>query len=178
MKIKLLIQLFAVIFISPLTGNWTADATKAKITFTVDGPFGKVHGSFSGLKSAFQFNENDLSGSKLTASIDPNTVNSGVGLRNTHLRNDEQFLNTKKYPEIRFSSRKIVKSPDGYLLTGDLTLKGITKSIEIPFTFSPAGNTGIFKGRFTIKRLDYQIGKEGGSVGSTININIEVPLKK
>jgi polyisoprenoid-binding protein YceI len=178
MKILLAISLYVVISITAPAGNWTADASKAKISFAVDGPFGMVHGTFSGLQSAFQFSENDLPGSSLTATVDPNTVSSGIGLRNTHLRNEEQFLNTKKYPEIRFSSRKIEKTPAGYLISGELTLKGITKSIKIPLTFAPAGNIGIFKGEFTIQRMDYQIGKEGGSIGSIITIQLEVPVKK
>ena len=90
MKTLLFISLIVSLSGLPLTGNWTADTDKAKITFTVDGPFGKVHGSFSGLKSEFQFDEKDLSKSTITASIDAATVSSGVGLRNTHLRNEEQ----------------------------------------------------------------------------------------
>jgi hypothetical protein len=60
MKTLLFFSLFFILSGLPLTGNWTADADKAKITFTVDGPFGDVHGSFSGLKSEFQFDEKDL----------------------------------------------------------------------------------------------------------------------
>jgi polyisoprenoid-binding protein YceI len=84
MKILLFISLFSALSGLLLTGNWTADASKAKITFTIDGPFGMVHGSFSGLKSNFQFDEKDLSKSSLVASVDANTVSSGVGFRNTH----------------------------------------------------------------------------------------------
>jgi polyisoprenoid-binding protein YceI len=179
MKSLLFIVLFTTVSALLIIGNWKADASKAKITFTVGGPFGDVHGSFSGLKSSFQFNENDLPGSSLTASIDPNTVNSGVGLRNTHLRNEEQFLNTAKYPLISFKSNKFEKTGDGFLVSGDLTLKATTKPIEIPFTFSSTGNTGLFKGHFSIKREDYLIGNSGGgTVGDVITIGIEVPVTK
>src|SRR5258707_5367693 len=98
MKTLLFFSLFFVLSGLPLTGNWNGDAAKAKITFTVDGPFGDVHGSFSDLKSEFQFDEKDLAKSSITASIDASTVSSGVGLRNTHLRNEEQWLNIAKYP--------------------------------------------------------------------------------
>jgi polyisoprenoid-binding protein YceI len=177
MKTLLFISLIVSLSGLLLTGNWTADAEKAKITFTVDGPFGEVHGSFSGLKSDFQFDEKDLSKSFMTASIDAATVSSGVGLRNTHLRNEEQWLNTEKYPRIQFKSTKIEKTTAGFSASGTLTLKSTSKPIVIPFTFSSTGNTGIFKGQFSIKREDYKLGKEGGSVGETIQINIEVPVK-
>jgi len=177
MKTLIFFSLFFILSGLPLTGNWTADADKAKITFTVDGPFGDVHGSFSGLKSEFQFDEKDLAKSSITASIDASTVSSGVGLRNTHLRNEEQWLNTEKYPRIHFKSTKIEKTSAGFSASGTLTLKDISKPIVIPFTFSSSGNSGTFKGQFSIKREDYDLGKKGGSVGETIQINIEVPVK-
>jgi len=177
MKTLLFISMMALVSGLPLTGNWNADASKAKITFTVDGPFGEVHGSFTGLTSEFQFDEKDLSKSSITASIDANTVTSGVGLRNTHLRNEEQWLNTEKYPRIHFKSTKIEKTSAGFSASGTLTLKSTSKPIVIPFTFSSSGNTGLFTGQFSIKREDYNLGKNGGSVGETIQINIEVPVK-
>src|ERR1700704_5928824 len=110
MKTLLFFSLFFILSGLPATGNWTADADKAKITFTVDGPFGEVHGSFSGLTSVFQFDEKELSKSSITASIDAKTVSSGVGLRNTHLRNEEQWLNISKYPRNKIKTTKIEKN--------------------------------------------------------------------
>lgn len=177
MKTLLFYSFFFIFSGLPLSGNWTADSAKAKITFSVDGPFGEVHGSFTGLTSEFQFEEKDLEKSSITASIDAGTVSSGVGLRNTHLRNEEQWLNIAKYPRIQFKSTKIEKTSEGFSASGTLTLKSISKPIVIPFTFSPSGNSGVFKGQFSIKRGDFNLGKEGGSVGETIHINIEVPVK-
>jgi polyisoprenoid-binding protein YceI len=162
----------------PLGGNWTADTTKAKINFTVDGPFGTVHGSFSGLKTTIQFDEKDMSSSSMEASVDAKTVNTGIGLRNSDLRNKAEWLNTDKYPLISFKSKKIQKSEKGFVVQGDLTLKGTTKPVEIPFTFTGSGNTGVFKGQLIIKRTDFSLGTEGGSGGSLITITLEVPVHK
>jgi polyisoprenoid-binding protein YceI len=178
MKLFLLIALLSMIPGMLPADNWDADAEKAKINFTVDGPFGKVHGSFSGLKSTLQFSETDLASSSISASIDPNSVKSGIGLRNTDLRNEEVWLDTKKYPTISFKSQKIQKTATGFEVLGELNLKGTAKSVTIPFTFTSSGNTGIFKGNFSIKREDYHLGKPGGSVGSVIDITLEVPVKK
>jgi len=162
----------------PFAGNWNADTTNAKISFTVKGPFGTVHGSFTGLKAAIQFNEKDLPGSSVFASVEAKTVSTGIGLRNHDLRSKEEWLNTDKYPQIAFRSKKIDKTDKGYIAIGDLTLKGITKREEIPFTFTSNGATGLFKGQYLIKREDFKIGKQGGSVGSDITIILEVPVKK
>jgi len=161
-----------------LATNWTVDTANAKVEFSVHGPFGTVHGDFSGLQSAIHFDANDLAGSSVQASIDAKTVNSGVGLRNHHLRTEEQYLNTDKYPRISFKSTKIEKAGSGYKAIGELTIKDVTKPVGITFTFTPNGNAGLFKGDFTFKREDFQIGKEGGSVGDLITIHLEVPVKK
>jgi len=178
MKLLLLIPLFIVLPASLFTGNWNADTANAKITFTIKGPFGIVDGSFTGLKATFQFDPNDLPGSYIKATIDPETVSTGDWLRNYHLRSEDQFLNTSKYPLLGFTSTKIEKTSTGFKAFGNLSLKGVTKPIEIPFTFSSSGNNGFFKGQFAIERMDYNIGKEGGTVGNTINISIAVPVTK
>jgi polyisoprenoid-binding protein YceI len=177
MKTLLFISVSVLFSALRLTGNWNADASKAKITFAVDGPFGEVHGSFSGLVSEFQFDEKDLSNSFISASVDANTVSSGIWIRNNHLRNEEQWLNTAKYPRILFKSTKIEKTAAGFSASGILTLKTASKPIVIPFTFSSSGNSGVFEGQFSIKREDFNLGEKGGSVGETIQIDIEVPVK-
>jgi polyisoprenoid-binding protein YceI len=166
--------------LSGVAQNWTADASKARVQFTVKGPFpfGTVHGSFSGFKSTIRFDANDLAGSVISASIDAKTVSTGIGLRNRDLREKEEWLDAEKYGEIRYRSAKIEKAGEGYKAIGELTLKGTTRQVEIPFTFDVTGNSGVFKGKFAINREDYKIGKPGGSVGSTVTIELEIPVSK
>jgi polyisoprenoid-binding protein YceI len=178
MKVRQLIMHSMVIAGIGLAGTWNVDSANAKVSFSVKGPFGKVNGTFSGLKATIQFDDKDLAGSSVKASIDAATISTGIGLRNHHLKSEEQWLNTDKYPQITFQSKKIERAANGYKATGDLTLKGVIKPVEIPFTFTPNGGGGEFKGQFTIKREDYNVGKEGGSVGDMIDITLEVPVKK
>jgi polyisoprenoid-binding protein YceI len=178
---KLLIQVLVLsvaIAGLPLQGNWNVDTTKAKVSFSVKGPFGTVDGTFSGLKAAIQFDDKDLASSSVKASVEAGTVNTGVGLRNHHLKSEEQWLNTDKYPQITFQSKKIEKATNGYKAIGDLTIKGIIKPVEIPFTFTQNGGNNEFNGQFTIKREDYNVGKPGGSIGDVITITLKVPVKK
>jgi len=157
--------------------KWNANATEAQIKFSVKGPFGTVHGNLSGLKSTILFDKDNLAASSIRASTDPKSISTGIKLRNRDLQK-EKYLNSDTYPSISFHSDKIQKSGTGYKAVGDLTLKGVTKRIEIPFSFSEKGNTGVFKGSFAIQRQDYGIGKPGGSIGSTITIDLEVPVTR
>jgi len=178
MKFPLLICILAFATTGNAIDHWNADASKAKIKFSVDGPFGTVHGSFSGLKAAIRFSAKDLAGSAISASIDAKTVSTGISLRNSDLRKKEMWLNTGKYPVISFKSTKIEKTAAGFKVSGNLTLKATTRPIEIPFTFTPSGTAGIFRGKFSINREDYAVGKKGGSVGKIISISLEIPVSK
>jgi polyisoprenoid-binding protein YceI len=174
-----MILLPLVLLIGSESANWNADASKAKVEFSIKGPLGTVHGNFTGLKATIQFDVKDPGAGSISASIDPKTVSTGIGMRNHHLRSEEQYLNTDKYPLISFRSKKIEKTGNGYTANGELTLKGVTKPVQIPFTFSPSGNSGVFKGQFVIKRGDFNIGgKPGGSVGDDITISLEIPVSQ
>ncbi len=157
--------------------RWYANAPKAQINFAVDGPFGKVHGKLSDLKSTIQFDENNLAASSLKASVDPKSIKTGIGLRNRDLQK-EKFLDSDNHPLISFQSNKIIKSGTSYKAIGGLTIKGVTRTVEIPFTFTEKANSGVFKGAFTIHREDFGVGKKGGTVGNEIDITLEVPVIK
>ena len=177
MKFRQILAISAIVFLLPGTAAWKADTANAKVTFSVHGPFGTVHGSFTGLEATINFDEKNLSTSSITASIDAKTVSTGISLRNSDLRNKEEWLNTDKYPRISFKSKKIEKNDKGFRAMGDMTIKGVTKPAEIPFTFTGKDASGLFQGQLTIKREDYNLGKPGGSVGDVITITLSVPVK-
>jgi polyisoprenoid-binding protein YceI len=179
MKFTQVIARSVVVASLSLMTNWNVDSAKAKIIFTVKGPFGVVHGSFSGLKAEIKFDEKDLAGSSISASVDAKTVNTGIGLRNHDLRSKEEWLNTDKFPRISYHAKKIEKAGTAYKAMGELTLKGVTKPAGISFTFTPHdGSSGLFKGDLKINREEFNVGKKGGSVGGDISITLEVPVKK
>ena len=83
----------------------------------------------------------------MTASVDAKSVSTGNSLRNSDLRNKEEWFNTEKYPRINFKSKKFEKTGNGFKVLGDLTIKGITKPVEIRFTFADKEGSGVFKGQ-------------------------------
>jgi polyisoprenoid-binding protein YceI len=179
MKAGKVIMQSAILFTTMVfAGNWNVDSAKAKVGFSVKGPFGTVNGTFTGLQATVKFDPADLGGSSAVASIDAGTISSGIGMRNHHLKSEEEWLNTAKYPRISYKSTKIEKTGTGFKAIGDLTIKAVTRPVEIPFTFTPNGKDGVFKGEFTFKRLDFNLGKPGGTVGDVITITLEVPVKK
>jgi polyisoprenoid-binding protein YceI len=130
---------------------------------------------------------------ELTAQVD--SIDTAVPERDTHLKSAD-FFDVAKYPELTFKSTKLAKTKDGYTLTGDLTIKGKTKSVLIPFKqYGPLSlkgvgddstRIGIVAEPITIKRSDFGVGAdmklpngaEGVSDAVIVRISLEATLDK
>ncbi len=134
-------------------------------------------GIFKGFKGSVAFDEQNPAASKFDVTIDVATINTGNGLQNKHAKSDEWFDGTK-YPQIRFTSQKVIKAGNGYQVTGDLEIHGVRKATTIPFTFKKTATGGLFAGSFTVNRNDFKLGKPGGDVGEQIKLDISVPVTK
>jgi polyisoprenoid-binding protein YceI len=132
-------------------------------------------GIFRDVKGTIAFDENQTTISKFDVTIDVNSINTGNGLQNKHAKSDEWF-DAAKYPSIRYSSQKIVKTAGGYSSTGELEMHGVKKPLTIPFTFQRTPKGGVFAGKFSVDRVDFGIGKPGGDVDEQIKIELNVPV--
>jgi len=133
---------------------------------------GDPSGEFKGLKGTISFDPANLASSKLSASIEVASINTGNGMKNTHAKSDKWF-DAEKYPYITFNSSSISKTSTGYLATGTLEMHGVQKEISIPFTF----NNNIFEGQFEVNRLDYKVNTaEPDHGGSKFKVIISVPV--
>lgn len=158
--------------------NWKIDSEKAMVKFTLQAHGSDVVGNFKGAKGSAKFDEADLSHSSVTCTVDVSTINTGIEGRDKHLQAGE-FFDAAANPQLSFNSTKITKTSDGYLLTGNLTAKGVTKEVSAPFVFAPTPEGGAsFKGSFTIKRSDYKIGKEGNEPSDEVKISFDIPVTK
>ena len=144
-----------------------------RIEFTSDNP----SGSFSGLKGTVNFDPEDLVSSSFDVTVDATTINTGNSLKNRHARG-KGYFDTDQFPQIGFKSKEIQATDSGFEVTGNLNLKGITKSFSFPFTFNE-NSEGVkaFEGEFDINRLDYGIGGKGEKPSKVLHIKLYVPVK-
>lgn len=142
-------------------------------SYTVKMKCDKFEGVFKGLKSDISFDENNLGASKISASIDATSINTGNGMRNKHAK---QGLSADQYATIKFESSSVTKKGDGYEASGRLTIKDVTKEIKMPFTFSKSADGGVFAGKFSLQPKDYHVDKQG--TPETIEIELNVPVTK
>jgi polyisoprenoid-binding protein YceI len=149
-----------------------------------------VEGRFKDFKGAIHFDEKDVTKSSVEFTAKVESIDTGVEPRNKHLRTAD-FFDVEKYPEMTFKSTRVErKGKDGYVLHGDLTLKGVTKQVALPFTVTgaikdPWGNTRFgVQAETKLDRRDYGItwGKtleNGGlDVGNEVTIELQLEAVK
>ena len=137
-----------------------------------------VDGNFTGLIGTVLFDPEHLSTSSIEASVTSASINTGIELRNTHLKKEEYF-DVEKYPKISMKSTSFEKSSDGtYKGHFQLTIKGVTKDVVVPFTYTVTGSNAVFKGSFTIIREDYGVGGKSWTMADEVTINLQLTTTK
>lgn len=169
--IFLVVGLF--ISIHSFAQSFTPVDSLSPVTFKIKNLGFNTSGSFSGLAGVITFSPDNLAGCSFDVHIEANTVNTGVDLRDEHLRGTDYF-DVKNHPQIRFVSVKVTGSnKSGTLFVfGKLTMKGITKDLSFPFTVQPYMDGYLFNGTFKLNRRDFKVGG-----GSTLSDNLTVILK-
>ncbi|MEO8573902.1 MAG: YceI family protein [Pyrinomonadaceae bacterium] len=123
----------------------------------------EVPGFFRDFTGEVNFDSNDVSKSTVNFKAMTTSIDTGVAPRDKHLRTAD-FFEVDKYPELTFKSTVVKKKGKGWIVTGDLTMKGVTKSVSIPFEIAgwlPAGERAGMKmgiaGETTINRRDFGV---------------------
>lgn len=115
-----------------LASTWSIDPEHSNIGFKVRHLMvSNVKGSFDKYTATVDIDDRDITKSKVTVSIDTNSINTNVQKRDEHLRSAD-FFDVAKYPEMTFVSKKITKSgKDRLKVAGDLTLHGVTREVVL-----------------------------------------------
>lgn len=194
---KGLIRIFAaaLMFAIPTTGfasTWNIDADHSNVGFKVRHLMvSNVKGSFGKVQGVVVVDDKDITKSRVTATIDTTSIDTGVAKRDAHLRSAD-FLEVEKYPTMTFVSTKVARDgADKLKVTGDLTLHGVTRSVVLDVEGpsgeikDPMGNIRRGASASTkINRKDFgltwnkAIESGGVAVGDEVAISIEVELIK
>ncbi|MCS6874578.1 MAG: YceI family protein [Pyrinomonadaceae bacterium] len=115
------------------SGTYTFDQAHTAIGFRVKHlGLVEVPGYFRNFTGTIKYDAKDISKSSVEFSAKTASIDTGVEARDGHLRSAD-FFDVEKYPEMTFKSTKVEKLANGYQITGDLTIKGVTKQISFPF---------------------------------------------
>jgi len=145
-------------------GVWNIDQNHSLIEFAAKHfDIAYVKGRFKSFNGKINVNEQDLLQSTVELTIDTSSLDSQA----VHMREDlikgEEMLEVGKYPTITFKSTRVAQQGgSSFLVTGDLTMRGITKQVEIPMQFNGLVNTRMgpragFSGQLTLNKSDFQV---------------------
>lgn len=170
-------------------GTWTIDAAHSSVAFSVKHlMISKVRGSFSGFSGTVTVPEDRLA-TTVEVTIDPATVNTADANRDAHLKNGD-FFDAEQFPSWKFVSKGIRVDGNDYVLTGDLTMRGVTKPVDLEVEFEgvskdPWGNIKAgFSAQGEVNRKDfgmeYNAALETGGVliGEKVKLSFDIELAK
>lgn len=170
---------------------WDIDGAHSSAAFTVRHMMiSNVSGTLGSVSGKIDFDDKDVTKSKVEATIDVKGIDTRNQKRDDHLRSKE-FFEVEKFPSITFKSTKIEKAGDKLKVTGDLTMHGVTKTVTLdgelsvetanPFTKAP---TRAFSASTTVNRKDFglnwqvPLANSGVTVGEDVKVSIDVELTK
>ena len=129
----------------------------SSLTYTFTQAGAANHGRFNTFTVRF-----DPTAGRLTVAVDMRSFDTGDSQRNRIL-GGKDFFDVARYPQARFTASRLTRTATGYRAVGPLTLRGVTRTVVVPFTWRIAdidGRTvGLLTGRMTIRRLDFGIGQ-------------------
>jgi polyisoprenoid-binding protein YceI len=187
---KRLVLLFATLLaassLALAVDTYTIDGAHSSANFSVKHMgISTVHGRFTDVSGTILFDEKAPENSSVTAKIRSASVTTDNATRDKHL-NTPDFFDTATFPEIKFQSTSIRKlGDDKYIAVGNLTIRDVTKSVEIPFTLAKGkGMKGEprlgAEGSLKINRFDYHVSYDptGLGVGKDVAIDLSIEAGK
>lgn len=164
--------------------KWSVDPMHSFVTFEVKHMgISFVDGSFKKFEGTVEAAKPDLTDANISFTVDVNSINTDVEMRNNHLKTDD-FFNAAKYPTMTFvsSSFKKLKGND-YELSGKLTIRDVTKDVKFNVVYGGTAkdqqsNTKAgFNATTTINRLDYNIKYDPTGMGVAKDVKITLNLE-
>jgi len=150
--------------LADVTGNYTVDVAHTRIGVRArHAMVTTVRGAFTEFAGTAHLDVANPAGSSVELTIKTASIDTGTPDRDAHLRSAD-FLDVERYPELTFRSTSVEQiDEEVYQVTGDLTIKGLTRPVSIDFTLTgsaldPFGNLRVgFEGALAIKRSDWDL---------------------
>jgi len=163
--------------------QFVKDAAHSEINFVAESRLLDAHGFWEKWDAALTFNPTAWEKSSVKITIDTRSVNTRVAMRDNHLRSND-FFAADSFPQITFVSKIVNKLGDTRLnVTGDLTIRGVTKTVTIPATLAfwdDAGKTGRFKGQFIVRRNEFGVGfnPPGNPIADEVAVDVNLTFRQ
>lgn len=157
------------------------DKAHSEINFVADSRMLSAHGFFGKWDADVKLDAARYENSAVAITIDAASINTRVDMRDNHLRSAD-FFDVAKYPTITFKSTGVKQTAANKLeITGDLTVKGVTKKIVVPASvmFYDKG-VGRFRGTLTVLRKDFGVSYDPAvnPIENEVQVQWDIALKE
>ena len=147
---------------------------KCAVTFEINNAGVPVTGTIEGVSGQINFDTKDMKRSRIAATAKPQTIRTGIGIRDKHLQREDYF-NSNSFPEITITSNAFWKvGRNRFMGQFMLTIKGITREIRILFSVTHEEQAVVYSGQFEINRLDFALGEKSLILGDTVKVFVMV----
>lgn len=162
-----MIRMFPLLFVSlAWSGSasaacWASTPAPKSVVFTGSQSGAPFPGEFKSYSAFLCLDDKDLAKNKLKVEVDTSSVSTELPEMDEGLQ-DADFFDSAHFRQARFESDSLtVTSPGHYSVTGKLTIRDVTHTVTVPFTWTPApdGKHARLEGVFTLQRLDYHVGQ-------------------
>jgi polyisoprenoid-binding protein YceI len=147
--------------VQDIAGDYVLDVAHSRLGFTArHAMVTKVRGHFGGFDGKAHVDTANPAASSVELTIDPASISTGSPDRDAHLRSAD-FFDVERFPTWTFRSTEVARDGETWTITGDLTIKDVTKPVTIEFeqtgsAVDPFGNTRVgFEGELTVNRTDW-----------------------
>jgi polyisoprenoid-binding protein YceI len=167
---------------------WQVDVAHSAVSFAVRHMvISKVRGRFARWSAKLDLDTEDLARSSVEVEIEAASIDTGVADRDAHLRSAD-FFDAEKHPKLTYRSRKVeVVSPERLRVTGDLTIRGVTREVPLDVEVGGQGKDpwGNLRAGFTatgsLNRKEFGLGwnqvLETGGVLVAEKVDLEIELE-
>jgi polyisoprenoid-binding protein YceI len=168
--------------------KWNFDKAHSAVTFSIRHIFTPVVGQFNEFGGDVYFDANNLSESSIDVSLDVKSIDTKNEKRDGHLQTAD-FFEAEKFGKITFKSTEIIaKGNNEFIAKGVLTIKDVSKNIELPFKllgtmehpFSKGTTVAAFEANYQLKRNEYNVGTgqyiETAVIGDEVDIKITLEM--
>ena len=120
--------------------KWAIDANHSSVTFTIRHMMSKVRGQMKIKEGWIEVDNDEQSTANVDVVLDAATINTGVEMRDNHLRSADGNFDVANYPTITFKSKRVEgKDPSNFKVIGDLTIHGVTRDVTLNASFNGEG---------------------------------------
>ncbi|NWG70675.1 MAG: YceI family protein [Parvularculaceae bacterium] len=166
----------AIAVAAPAGPSWKVDYANSRLGFVGEQTGKAFQGKFRKFEATIVFDPDNPATARIDVTVDMTSAVTGDKQRDSALPGSDWFK-AKEFPVARYVARSVEKKPDGsYVAEGDLTIRGVTRRVPLPFTLTLDGKKATAKGEASLIRSDFGVGQGEFADATWVGLGVKVTI--